>query len=193
MKERPIIFGGEMVRAILAGEKTQTRRVIKPQPDEDGLAYDLTKCGRYDTSERRYNCPYGVKGDQLWVKETIRRIDDGDYSFYVADGHPTPADTWPWKRDKISSIYCGRGLSRINLLIKDIRVKRVRDTSESSARAEGVTPSICPPYDGRQYRAGFMTLWDSINKKRGYPWDSNPWVWVVEFEVTSARKKPKGE
>jgi hypothetical protein len=167
MKERPIIFNSEMVRAILDGRKTQTRRVIKPQPGD--IHRDLLRIN--------YHCPYGQPGDHLWVRETFQ-IDDNypDMVFYKADDLAGHIST-KWN----SPIYMPRCDSRITLEITNRRVERVQDITEEDAMAEGV---------GRiaglgEYRQCFKNLWDSINKKRDYGWDTNPYVWVIEFKRIS--------
>jgi len=177
MKERPIIFSSEMVCAILKGEKTQTRRVIKPQPPED-----------MSPGEWGAKCPYGAPGDELWVKETwgVAVVPDGttanefltvykadDPKFYCGRWHP--------------SIFMPRNRSRIQLRIVNVWVERVRDISVEDAYAEGVRN----PFYGMGTAGGdfsvvnvmFPELWDSINAKRGFSFASNPWVWVIEFEV----------
>lgn len=186
MRERPILFNGEMVRAILEGRKTQTRRVMKPQPCEwvEAVTYsEYQGCwtvhgyeGGMMTSTRTFDgqpelkCPYGKSNDELWV----------------ADGSPTPIDYWCWKRNTLPSIHMPRGVSRIQLKITDVRVERLQDITEDDAKAEGVH---LPPIEEWWYIPDnphilkFQELWDSINAKKGYGWDLNPWVWVVEFEV----------
>lgn len=151
--ERPILFSAPMVNAILEGRKTMTRRVVKPQPDEDGLAFDLERGQRMDTSERVYKCPYGKPGDTLWVRETF----SGPYVmtgvppsqwvdgllmpdiWYWADGDPKEGD---WTIPK-PSIHMPRFASRLTLKITDIRVERLQDISEEDAKAEGVPPNWC--------------------------------------------------
>lgn len=184
MKERPILFSGEMVRAILDGRKTQTRRVIKPQPPE-------SVSEGYTT----YFCPYGIPGDRLWVRETFAPRLDVDpitelararhYAMYKADGgdphdpmHWHPYDKW------IPSIFMPRWASRITLEITNVRVERVQDISVSECRAEGIPQASFSSQTDRdaQVHGEFMQLWDSINAKRGYSWESNPWVWVIEFK-----------
>lgn len=191
MKEKPILFAGEMVRAILEGRKTQTRRVMKIQPKYSDCALsrlaDTTDRERrkhidklhwvrlsddrlnvvYDDN-RYFRCPYGLSGDRLWVRETFTVM--GGLSFYRADGEMSSDDKKPWT----PSIHMPRWASRIDLLIKNIRVERLQDISEKDAKAEGVD-SV----------SEFIELWESIN--RGDSWGLNPWVWVVEFE------KVKGE
>lgn len=193
MKERPILFNSEMVRALLDGRKTMTRRVIKDYKirrlssrhefatsgphqlslkETPGYAYVELESG----SLVGLPCPYGQSGDLLWVKERIQRGYCGDMSMsrYMADGFPTVADAWPWKRDYLPSIHCPRGLSRITLEITDVRVERVQQISSHDAKQEGVSEGISP-------RAEFVALWDSINAARGFGWEVNPWVWCVEF------------
>ncbi|MHC4121982.1 MAG: hypothetical protein ACYSSI_00280 [Planctomycetota bacterium] len=221
MKERSIIFSTEMVRAILDGKKTQTRRVIKPQPvtkDEkyqdppeiisDGTLY-------YSSLYLNIKCPYGKVGDRLWVRETFQPIlakgieiyDYEKYDYKTGKGYEinyvatNGAIEWIDGDDNISqkcfpSIHMPKWATRIWLEITNIRVERVQDISEEDAKAEGVEPEKvrCRDlagivYGGNQwrdfwlYKAGFKTLWDSLNAKRGYSWESNPWVWVIEFKV----------
>ena len=159
MKERPILFSAPMVMAILAGTKTQTRRVIKPQPSV------------------AQNCPYGTPGDHLWVKETFWT--GGDAVNYRADGEMPEymRDVSRWK----PSIFMPRKLSRITLEILDVRVERVQDISEEDAKDEGGL------YGAGSYRDGFAVLWDSINGKK-HPWESNPWCWVLTFKPCETRQ-----
>jgi hypothetical protein len=176
-KERPILFSGEMVRAILDGRKTQTRRVVKPKPDDSGL-WNNDKC------------PYGKPGDRLWVRETF--FVDGPRIQYRADHHGAPKETI-WK----PSIFMPRHASRILLEIADVRCERLRDISEADAIAEGVASFRPVPGDGdpetlyanymnkgrlsyRKAYFSFMTLWQSINGPES--WNANPWVWVITFK-----------
>jgi len=223
MKERPIIFSAPMVRAILEGRKTMTRRVIKPQPDEDGLSLNTERQLWLDTSGDLYKCPYGVSGDRLWVRETfaiyqtvnyIRRPDGRAFpevsdglAGYRADGFDKIRDfrehirlTEDLSMEAIEikdnswrpSIYMPRWASRITLEITDVGVERVQDITEEDAKDEGA-PCIKGNYfdvvskdfidvTEPTCRFGFHVLWDSINAKRGFGWDKNPWVWVVEFK-----------
>jgi len=197
MRERPILFSAPMVRAILDGSKTQTRRVVKGMALE-WLSPDMFTPA-FVASTGNDMCPYGKVGDRLWVKEAIRAWtfidDDGPCVEYVADGHIHDDATWVWKRDYLPSMFMPRGLSRITLEITDVRVQRLQDLSEDDARAEGCeresSPEDCSDMDGilnaecgyfpsRSYVGGFENLWDSLNAKRA-PWASNPWVWVVSF------------
>lgn len=214
MKERPILFNAEMVRAVLDERKTQTRRIMKPQPD---ACHDDRRGHRWPSRAHRgmlhleiemqdYDgpwsglcadaCPYGQLGDKLWVRETWRtylsldgckpsNIAVGAGIQYEALGTNLPGDLGNYLlgMGKIrQSIFMPRWASSILLEITNVRVARVRDISEDNAKAEGAAPSIVgDDLDGLKYRAGFQTLWDSINANRGYSWEANPWVWVIEF------------
>lgn len=256
MKERPILFSGDMVRAILEGRKTQTRRVVKPQPKvvtksrlgwrrEHGLKMPCpygqpgdaewqsgqpTEDGWYyirdflhegaggDNRAIWYNAkdevwgwdqdddPEGMyadgfqwsgwkrPGDRLWVRETwshdgpdletVRaRCEDMlvggiTYGPYYRATESAP-DTLTWK----PSIHMPRWACRLLLDVKAVRVERLQDITQADAIAEG-----CPadPSPGRSASVVFHDLWDSLNEKRGYGWDTNPWVWVIEFGVDDA-------
>ena len=205
MKERPILFNAEMVRAVLDGRKTQTRRVLKQVHttfklygmigDEQSLSQrfrrEIPNAHPQDVVVR---CPYGKVGDRLWVRETFCECSvtgtniiqgvpveqDAEYIEYRADGQEADAQGEPrWT----PSIFMPRAASRINLEITDIRVERVQDISEKDAEAEGVEQWCDGGYDIAQgYRISYCALWDSINKKCSLRWDMNPWVWVVEFK-----------
>ena len=181
MEEHPIIFSTEMVRAILEGKKTQTRRVIKPQPLGSGemqLSNDrlwrLGIGGRYnlpriDFSQKPWCCSYGQVGDRLWVRETFWVTGSPDSAIVVYKAtysHPKNISKWR------SPIFMSRWASRILLEIADIRIEKLQDISYESTKAEGCV-SI----------SDYAILWNSINAKRGYDWLSNPWVWVIEFKL----------
>jgi hypothetical protein len=167
VKERPILFSGAMVRAILEGRKTQTRRVVKPK-----------------VSDLVTHCPYGAPGARLWVREAWLR-DRYDGSTQYRASHPCP-ELPRWK----PSIHMPRERCRLVLELVRVRLERLQDISEEDARAEGF-PSYtitgngqsCEPV-GAGYmdgRAHFRALWDSLNAKRGFGWSENPWVWALEF------------
>lgn len=212
MKERPIIFSADMVRAILEGRKTQTRRVIKRDPGFINYAKEQTvlKGMWHPTSPsgkiglvRPEKCPYGQPGDRLWVRETWQTWCEFDT---VAPRDLTPGKCglqYPatydhWVSKKRSPIHMPRWASRIMLEVVNVRVERVQDISEDDAKAEGVTvehDTVPPcgwvdiPKRGRVYSTALgclAKLWDSINAKRGYDWSSNPWVWVIEFKQVTA-------
>jgi hypothetical protein len=189
MKERPILFSTEMVKAILAGRKTMTRRVVKPQPpeglriaciEEDGTHYKewLYAENNGDPVDSIIYCPYGQAGDRLWVRERIQNC-MGNVA-YVSDAHIDGTADWVWQRDSLPSIHMPKGLSRITLEITNIRVERLQEITHKDALAEGVEYDVSKS-DGWPL-SRFQHPWNSINAKRGYSWESNPWVWVIEFK-----------
>lgn len=205
MKERPIIFSGPMVQAILTGKKTQTRRVVKPQPPSPATLFALPGMLPYclwpsDTPDETGNhpdhgvkFPYGFIGDRLWVRETW-----GLWDTEPSDG-PEKATILYKSSDKVftgnpryqlwrSPMFMPRWASRITLEITGVRVERLQDISEADANAEGAkaVDLFCPeenyyPPGTYSYREGYAELWDSLNGKK-HPWESNPWVWVLEFK-----------
>jgi hypothetical protein len=192
MKERPILFNGEMVRAILEGKKTQTRRIVKYIPSLGEPEQWCHKRNKYSLiGDYRRFCPFGKPGNLLYVRETFGawpHMMGGlqmDTLEYRADGEycGDHAENWRWR----PSIHMPRWASRIDLVIKNVRIERVNDITEEDAIAEGVKSTTTLTDDGLDYTGlyaaeHFQILWDSINKKRGYGWDKNPWVWVIEFE-----------
>jgi hypothetical protein len=218
MAEKPIMFSGEMVRAILEGRKTQTRRVIKPTAK--GCTVGVYTCKGEATEAINtqddgdpwddVRCPYGQPGDTLWVRETWVELFDHHRDYpnirqcaYRADcgaeGDRTRKEYgYKWK----PSIHMPRKFARIFLTVKDVRVERVQDITWMDALKEGIEDDPGKTggtrwfkrYDIGEYTTvdpckSFMTLWNSINEKRGLGWETNPWVWVIEFEL----KETKGE
>jgi hypothetical protein len=209
MKERPILFNAESVRGILEGRKTQTRRVIKPQPKAElgELEFcfgkwhfnyekqrwdegDDMRPGMWIDGEILVNL-YGVPGDQLWVRETWQSCPHCSAINYRASSkEPACRDCdnplGNWK----PSIHMFREYSRIQLEVVGVRVERVHSISEEDCFAEGITEEQAAEqwWDGPQPVAAFADLWDSINEKRGFGWDTNPWVWVVEFRVLEGER-----
>lgn len=169
MKERPILFSAPMVQAILEGRKTQTRRVVKPQPDEDGLAKIKDEFVWQDTNGREYRSSHGAPSDMLWVRETWVHCDGVNY--YRAD--TTPDGDEIRKRYGIKwkpSIFMPRDVCRLFLEVVGVRCERLQEITEDDAEAEGFDT-----------RAHFEHTWNLLNAKRGHPWESNPYVWVVGF------------
>lgn len=180
MNERPILFSGPMVRALLDGRKTQTRRIMKPQPLDGApeLAVHLARRGLYrwhnDEPNRQWSCKYGVPGDRLWVRESIRYSVEHANHYYAADDKGVGQAIYARLRKKsVPSIFMPRHASRILLAVESVRVERVDDISESDARAEGF--AVIAP----NARDAFLDLFYGINKRA--PRGSNPWVWVIEF------------
>ncbi|AUX87028.1 hypothetical protein C3F34_13965 [Acinetobacter sp. ACNIH2] len=195
MKERPILFNAPMVKAILEGRKTQTRRSISPQPSlvmgEGKHSTYAYRGGMYaldlyaSNSNILSKCPFGKIGDRLWVRETFRLFDSEECPH--AD-FPCGCPSWGTPLYRAShdcgdgekwtpSIHMPRSASRILLEITKIRVERLQDISESDYLKEGVGSPIL------RYckKPKFMQLWESINGADS--WAANPWVWVVEFKV----------
>lgn len=194
MKERGMIFNGEMVRTILDGRKTQTRRIMKNQPAGDypdtpalirSVDGGFQWYGHYGESSI-FNCPFGAVGDRIWVRETW--ADAGasapDLKLYRANypAHvPTHYENVPPASDIrwTPSIHMPRWASRITLEITGVRVERLNDISECDAKAEGAPTECC--VIGDKHFLGFRSLWKSIYGDES--WRSNPWVWVIEFKV----------
>jgi ribosomal protein S28E/S33 len=176
MKDHPIIFSGESVRAILAGKKTQTRRVIR----------NVSGCN--------LRCSPFQVGQILWVRETwgetvdakgsclVRYRADGTAYHMLCDngGEDDPVDHgWKHYEPGIpdsdqrwrSSIHMPRWASRITLEVTDVRVQRAQDIDEKDALAEGY-----------EFREHFIRAWDSLNAKRGFGFDENPWLWAITFK-----------
>lgn len=185
MKERPIIFSGPMVRALLDGRKTQTRRIVKPQP-----RYDIVQCeggiGFYEKTPNPtssgysvFGCPYGVPGDRLWVRETWRPSQVDGVAWYAETCGDESHHRWR------PSIHMPRWASRITLEITGVRVERVQSISREDAIAEGCDEESLGSQhciDGMPAPCvWYMDLWNSLNAARGFGWDANPWCWVLEF------------
>ena len=184
VKERGMIFNDEMVRAILGGNKTQTRRIVEEKFYGRAVAAELLA----------KHCRYGQPGDRIWVRETYRvhgKATDVATLVYRASvrnswteqTHRVPVEVCnkPVSEKWTPSIHMPRWASRILLEITDVRVERLHDMSEADAKAEGATPAtykITP--SEAVYRVGFGDIWRSIYGQDN--WLSNPLVWVIEFK-----------
>jgi len=214
MRERAITFSGPEIRAILAGQKTQARRVAKITHRTPGLASCLQPPASLPTrtSLAAELCPHGRPGDKLWVREAWRTSKAGEdrtaprnldrtftrilYDASLSDVLP------PFVGKGRPSIHMPRWASRITLRITDVRVERLQDISEADARAEGIASRRIGTGDARtgcrnvyglacddnawavNDAQAYEHLWESINGAGS--WDANPWVWVIEFEKESA-------
>jgi hypothetical protein len=216
MGERPIIFGPKSVHAILSGHKTQTRRVMMPQVEfvrssaytnggyytwkKEPLSHDAT-CDLW-LSER---CPYGRKGDRLWVREQWMpwvdeagglldciRFQDG---FMFKPECPDEAAGFKFDGECEQSTACGgkyrspifmpRWAARATLRITGVWVQRLNDITPAECEAEGVAGT----FQGRNLSGiqhEFAALWDELNARRGFSWAKNPWVWVIRFKRDGA-------
>ncbi|EOE1334876.1 hypothetical protein ACKABO_005204 [Klebsiella pneumoniae] len=195
--ERGMIFNAEMVRAILDGRKTQTRRPIKWKQTrftEIGEREDGSKWPWSEDAEHAcdfwHPCPFGAVGDRIWVREAFRvhsRATDVATLVYKASERnswteqtrrvPVAVCNKPATPEKwIPSLHMPRWASRILLEITGVRVERLRSMSQDDARAEGVIAASGPMEAGLAFRE----LWDSIYGEEN--WNANPWVWVIEFK-----------
>lgn len=208
---KPILFNTEMIRAILDGRKTCTRRLVKPQPDEKhtfplGFVTDSTEkkevgCFGFGIDEYggsiQYAKPPYQPGDILYVRETwhkyTKRIGKGEachlaefYGYKASVANSEDAEE-PWK----PSIHMPKEAARIWLRVTDVRVERLQDITSEQIGREGVEVEYPHVLNGEEKRYAFLTLWNSTIKKSNldcYGWDANPWVWVIEFERC---KKPE--
>lgn len=212
---KPVLFNTEMVRAILDGRKTCTRRLVKPQPDEKhtfplGFVTDSTErkevgCFEFGIDEYggsiQYAKPPYQPGDILYVRETWQylyeldgneQIIEGTGKYYYAATDTIPFDTYVDASGVTHecvpwrpSIHMPKEAARIWLRVTNVRVERLQDITDNEAEAEGFT-------DYTSTALGFPDIWDSTIKKSDldrYGWDANPWVWVIEFEPC---EKPEG-
>lgn len=209
-KTRPIPFTTEMVRAILAGQKTQTRRVMGIQPLD--IIPGVKGANNWVTLDTRdpephgslIGCKYGIPGDRLWVKETWAKSPTGyiykaDFPFKDGFG----ADVVDLKTGKTiplvwkSPRFMPRVASRILLEIVNVRAQRLQTIVEDDIEDEGIR-QFWVKLDGDEegcfeigriqthdIREAFMVLWNHINGLRGHSWGMNPWVWAIEFKRIS--------
>lgn len=209
MKSHPILFQGDMVRALLADTKTQTRRALRVQPPPETKSF----CTYHHPDPRVHHwafdgaslldfavpCPYGQVGDWLYVRETWQHENhpDGPYqdgcqvyyrTDYLNDPHGADGEKSPEGRYRTwrPAIHMPRTASRITLEIVSVRIERLQEISEADAKAEG-SPDYEegvdePPGEDHyewSYRASYRRLWESINGPGS--WDANPFVWVISF------------
>jgi len=213
MKERPILFSAPMVRAILDGSKTQTRRMVKHNivglpactPSDSSTGKPLNELWVDDND--MFTCPYGKQGDRLWVRETHYIVyAQGNKNNHVIEidykadlNHTKRMCPQQWR----PSIHMPRWASRILLGVKTVGVERLQDISAEDAIAEGIRyHSLYNEWGGveehpdstadipqwRWYedpREAFMHLWISINGE--HSWNENPWVWNIEFNVLETK------
>lgn len=226
MNEHPILFSGEMVRAILEGRKTQTRRLTGlTDVNEKPEAWTFKRLGTLDwmtkkSSKGRFGAyfqseeiepntlsicptafPYGQVGDRLWVRETWAHDDldckdvkcgNRDHIWWKASENKIVADSFAGTARWRPSIFMSRWASRITLEIVNVRVEPLWAINRADAFAEGVRSDyLHQPPDWLDIDR-FRELWDKLNKKRGYGWDVNPWVWVVEFKKVAEGSSPVG-
>jgi len=210
MAEKPILFNTEMVRAILDGRKTMTRRICKL--DTANFDYDLKDKDYGPFLQNEYGDSINVKklspyqpGDVLYVRETWRCVKydstDGDLSYGVEfkDGVRQYFEfddnerfhqfgKFAFKDGWQSSMFMPKEAARIWLEVTDVRVERLQEITEKDAKAEGMKPVT--NNSGTMHRYKFRKIWDSTVKKQDlhlYGWDASPWVWVIEFKRLEVR------
>lgn len=203
MKETGIIMSGNHPQLVQDGLKTMTRRVIIPQPPATLLNPTLVSRDSASPSgysfisdeygEIQLKCPYGQVGDRLWVRETWAVE-------YVYDKHkpidiPQRARVYYKTQDLRGiafvgkwrpSLFMPRWAARLTLEITEVRVERLQEIIREDIRLEGVVLPPSPKYTPREFselHQEFAELWDSLNAKRGYGWETNPWVWVLGFKL----------
>lgn len=188
MADKGIIFSGPMVRALIEGRKTQTRRVLKPQPGDldrpfqvDDGSWHVTDSQGAHMSPLRL--PY-APGGRLWVREAcatwIGSIQDAVYKAtesaeeWAKLQHDARMGCWKMR----SPIHMPRWASRITLTVTDVRVQRLQKITEADAKAEGCPPAIEFPHNKRR---AFENLWNNLHGREA--WDANPWVAAISFTV----------
>ena len=210
MKERPILFSGPMVRALLAGAKTQTRRIVKPAPvyitpfigrdgsptHEFGLHMHNDARVRFAHAQRSRNREtrsLPVRRARRSAVEGIRKMEPADlthddgtpivYSQFVADDTWTKADAWPWKRDALPGMFMPRGLSRITLDVTEVRVERLHAITGGDVLSEGVDNGKSNPAQGARWENMQRLAFETLwsSINGADSWAANPWVWVVSF------------
>lgn len=210
IKERPILFKADMVRAIFALVKDQTRRTngldfinenpgcwqMQWVPAKDGKHWLFT-CG---DDRVQIRCPYGVEGERLWVRETFSYNLDNSIVYRAdspSEAHEIAAALVGWK----PSIFMPRAVSRLLLEITSVRCERLNDISEADAVKEGV--AVVESFKGHPHYENYLddwafeytakdsyaTLWEKINGLGS--WSDNPWVWVVDFKLIKGGKEVK--
>jgi len=207
VKEHPLLFSNAMVRAILEGRKTQTRRVIKipsfmqylpfvPQgaeyaPRKIHMTFERGALRRYWLSGACWNdevvaTPKYASGDRLWVREAwaqVSKVGGGlRYAYKADNGDNAMVARW------CPSIHMPREASRITLEVTEVRVERLQDMDVASCVKEGVSWDGYPGAWTVMAKPSFAKLWDSLYAKRGLGWDANPWVFAYTFKVLEVRK-----
>lgn len=197
MKEIPILFNTEMVRALLSGRKTMTRRMIKPNNFVFKSLQNKVLASYFNSYDHGF-CPYGQPGDILWVREMFSKNENRlIYRANVCSKFDLP-DDFKWK----PSIHMPKDACRIFLKVKSVRVERLKDITQEDSMSEGIfdyedgtyknyfTQKGLREKDGVECllpKGSFQSLWCSINGVKS--WDENPWVWVIEFEVINKSGK----
>ncbi len=210
MAEHPILMSGSMVRATMENRKNQTRRVIVPQPvllEANGRRSSYAWRGGIfaldfypDRSTILEHCPHGSPGDLLWVRESAMlrsigpeceeisltyRADETVRTLFREDRGPFCSTHWT------PSIHMPRWACRLTLRLLEVRVQRLQEITDGDIAAEGIEwgwNGTLGNKHGSPARDAFVSVWDPLNARRGYSWQSNPWVWALRFERTGASR-----
>ena len=203
-KETGLMFKAPLVRAILSGQKTQTRRLWKMP---SGCVWYEELGGEKEgwvtapnqpwwTHVEEFRCPMGKPGDRIYVREAHAHHPQFPQMAFRADGEEfEDADGWRWEPKWTPAIHMKKEEARIWLEITGVRVERLQQITEADAKAEGVQPWPCDhprrscadiDCDGPDYLAGFRDIWQST----GGDWAANPWVWVIDFKTISTTGRP---
>lgn len=223
MRETPILYSTEMVLADLEHRKSVTRRTRGlERPNASPRRWQLLSIGWDALTAKPFyiflnpagipthlDCPYGSPGDRLWIREGLcsGAIDGVSYAFYLADKTMVqPKLEWRWQKPILPSMFMPKEACRLTHTILSVRPERLQEITPWDIVAEG-----CPFYmddeDGSQVTEWYSDLWDSLNAKRGYSWESNPWVWQLEYDpdeglelipevkerLLAAQRRPKEE
>lgn len=202
-------FISQLRAAIRVGNKTVTRRVFKSPPHDPYKFIEMgtdTITGKYGAEfhdgaheAKFYPCPYGKPGQYRYMREPIYKGSDG-LAYFLDDDRPVRNCDgrhvrWRWKVNKLAQIYLPAEYARTIVRLADLRPQQVQEMTFRDCLAEGIEPLVCLPVEAdpqsaesvasahRQIVDAFSALWDKINAGRGYPWESNPWVWVVSFQL----------
>ena len=200
MKETGLMFKAPLVRAILEGRKTQTRRIVKRLPlrinrETNAMEVDVANIENGEFA-KRVPCPMGKPGDRLYVREAHAHHPQFAQMAFRADGEEfEDADGFLWEPKWTPAIHMKKEDARIWLEITGVRVEHLQQITEADAKAEGVQPWPCDHprrscadigCNGPDYLAGFRHIWEST----GGDWDANPWVWVIDFKTISTTGRP---
>lgn len=195
------IFKTEMRKANREGLKSQTRRVIKPQVEDKHWEKKMNHASIWSPKKELIRfCPYGKAGDVVYMRDPLFKgpfgfahyVDDKTVAFNIVTGEPI---RWRWKVNTLSGMFMPAEAARFIYQYKSIRVERVQEITRIDAKAEGMSNlwswdekrnAKHPEHFRRAllnpYIANYSVLWDEINCERGFGWDVNPWVWVLEYE-----------
>jgi hypothetical protein len=188
MSERGILMTPENYWKCEAGSKTQTRRILKVQPEKAGwnAPHSFFHKGEYWTIPNgkgifrsAIRCPFGMPGDRLYVKEALMKSTKGRVAWRRQGLVMYPYREWQWQKNFLSPLHMPKWAARLWLDITDVRVERLVEISNEDAEAEG-----CQGREGFDPYEVYAELWDSIHGEGS--WNENPWVWVISFKKVLA-------